>query len=53
MGVLTRFNKPNTVGLYDTVGGDDVLEVLVEDFYCRCLRMTTWRSSLPGRTSSV
>ena len=37
MGVLTRFTKPKTVSLYDTIGGDDVLEILVEDFYCRVL----------------
>jgi hemoglobin len=37
MGVLTRFHKPKTASLYRTVGGGDVLEVVVEDFYCRVL----------------
>lgn len=37
MGVLTRFHKPKTVSLYDTIGGDDVLDIVVEDFYCRVL----------------
>jgi hemoglobin len=37
MGVLTRFRKPKTDSLYDTIGGDDVLEIVVEDFYCRVL----------------
>ncbi|BBX44551.1 group 1 truncated hemoglobin GlbN [Mycobacterium cookii] len=37
MGILARFRKPGTATLYDTIGGRDALEVVVEDFYCRVL----------------
>ncbi|MGA8329423.1 MAG: group 1 truncated hemoglobin [Mycobacterium sp.] len=37
MGILARFRKPGAVSLYDTIGGHDALEVIVEDFYCRVL----------------
>ena len=37
MGILTRFRKPGAASLYDTIGGRDALEVVVEDFYCRVL----------------
>jgi hemoglobin len=35
--MLTRFRRPKTVSVYDTIGGHDALEVVVEDFYCRVL----------------
>ncbi|MFZ1162605.1 group I truncated hemoglobin [Mycobacterium sp.] len=37
MGILTRFRKPGTASLYEKIGGQDALEVVVEDFYCRVL----------------
>jgi hemoglobin len=37
MGILTRFRRPGAVSLYETIGGHDALEVVVEDFYCRVL----------------
>jgi hemoglobin len=37
MGILTRFRRPGTASLYEKIGGHDVLEVVVEDFYCRVL----------------
>ena len=37
MGMLARFRKPKTASVYDTIGGHDALEVVVEDFYCRVL----------------
>jgi hemoglobin len=37
MGILTRFRRPGAASLYETVGGHDALEVVVEDFYCRVL----------------
>jgi hemoglobin len=37
MGMLTRFREPKTATLYDRIGGDGALEVIVEDFYCRVL----------------
>jgi hemoglobin len=35
--MLPRLRKPQTVTVYDTIGGHDALEVVVEDFYCRVL----------------
>lgn len=37
MGILTRFRRPGAASLYETIGGHDALEVVVEDFYCRVL----------------
>jgi hemoglobin len=37
MGILTRLRRPGAVSLYETIGGHDALEVVVEDFYCRVL----------------
>ncbi len=37
MGILTRLRRPGAASLYATIGGHDVLEVVVEDFYCRVL----------------
>jgi hemoglobin len=37
MGILTRLRRPVTASLYETIGGHDALEVIVEDFYCRVL----------------
>ena len=37
MGILTRLRRPGTASLYETIGGHDALEVVVEDFYCRVL----------------
>ena len=37
MGLLTRFRRPGAKSLYETIGGHDALEVVVEDFYCRVL----------------
>jgi hemoglobin len=37
MGILTRLRRPGTASLYASIGGHDVLEVVVEDFYCRVL----------------
>jgi hemoglobin len=37
MGILTRLRRPATASLYETIGGHDALEVVVEDFYCRVL----------------
>ena len=37
MGILTRFRRAGAASLYETIGGHDALEVVVEDFYCRVL----------------
>ena len=37
MGILTRFRRPGAASLYETIGGHEALEVVVEDFYCRVL----------------
>src|SRR5947209_12116529 len=37
MGMLTRFRRPGAASLYEKIGGQDALEVIVEDFYCRVL----------------
>jgi hemoglobin len=37
MGIRNRFRKPGATSLYDTIGGHEALEVIVEDFYCRVL----------------
>ena len=37
MGILTRFRRLGAASLYETIGGHDALEVVVEDFYCRVL----------------
>jgi hemoglobin len=37
MGIRTRFRRLGATSLYETIGGHDALEVIVEDFYCRVL----------------
>jgi hemoglobin len=35
--MLSRFRRPGTASLYEKIGGQHTLEVVVEDFYCRVL----------------
>jgi hemoglobin len=37
MGMLSFFHKRNIASVYERIGGDEALEVVVEDFYCRVL----------------
>ncbi|MBW0017743.1 MAG: group 1 truncated hemoglobin [Mycobacterium sp.] len=37
MGIRSRFRKPQTVSIYDRIGGYEAIEVVVEDFYVRVL----------------
>jgi hemoglobin len=37
MGLLSRFRKSQPVSIYDSIGGYEAIEVVVEDFYVRVL----------------
>ncbi|MDT5348543.1 MAG: hemoglobin [Mycobacterium sp.] len=37
MGILSRLRKAQPVSIYDKIGGNEAIEVVVEDFYVRVL----------------
>lgn len=37
MRLLARFHKPEPTSIYDRIGGNEAIEVVVEDFYIRVL----------------
>jgi hemoglobin len=37
MRILARFRKPEPTSIYDTIGGHEAIEVVIEDFYVRVL----------------
>ncbi|BBX96127.1 group I truncated hemoglobin [Mycobacterium lacus] len=37
MGILSRFRAREPISIYDTIGGHEAIEAVVEDFYVRVL----------------
>ncbi len=37
MRLMARFRKPESISIYDKLGGHEAIEVVVEDFYVRVL----------------